>query len=455
MDCAACHTPENWTSLKSEMAFNHDTTGFALDGVHTDTDCKLCHTSLVFDQTPNDCMSCHQDVHSQSVGNDCARCHNTDSWLVDNIPELHEENGFPLVGSHVGLSCVDCHISETNSRFDRVGNDCFSCHKNDYISAQDPNHQLSGFSTNCIECHNPMGFGWETEVVDHDFFPLVLGHDNLSCNECHSTSNFSDVSADCFECHQQDYQNTSDPSHQATGYSTDCASCHTLDPGWTPATFDHDAQYFPIYSGEHEGEWSACVDCHKNPSNYADFTCFQCHLNPETDEDHLGISGYTYESNACLVCHPQGNSDGAFDHSSTGFPIQGQHVGVDCIECHADGYAGTRSECRSCHLDDYKATTNPVHFDVQFPLACDQCHTENGWEPADFNHDAFFFPIYSGNHQGTWSDCTTCHTSPSDYSVFSCTVCHGKSDTDGEHGGVGGYQYESNACLACHPDGSE
>jgi len=78
-----------------------------------------------------DCASCHVDIHSQSVGNDCVRCHTSETWLVDNIPELHEENGFPLIGSHSNLSCVECHTSETTLRFDRVGNECISCHRDD------------------------------------------------------------------------------------------------------------------------------------------------------------------------------------------------------------------------------------------------------------------------------------------------------------------------------------
>jgi hypothetical protein len=34
-------------------------------------------------------------------------------------------------------------------------------------------------------------------------------------------------------------------------------------------------------------------------------------------------------------------------------------------------------------------------------------------------------------------------------------TCHTRGDTDHEHRDVGGYRYDSNACLACHPDGRE
>ena len=48
-----------------------------------------------------------------------------------------------------------------------------------------------------------------------------------------------------------------------TGYAyvaSQCLSCH---PTGQPATFtQHDALYFPIYSGSHAGTWSACTACH-------------------------------------------------------------------------------------------------------------------------------------------------------------------------------------------------
>ena len=74
--------------------------------------------------------------------------------------------------------------------------------------------------------------------------------------------------------------------------------------------FDHDGQYFPIYTGKHrEGEaWNDCVECHANPATYADFTCFTCHLKPEMDDKHSEENGYEYVSTTCLECHPDGTN---------------------------------------------------------------------------------------------------------------------------------------------------
>jgi hypothetical protein len=78
------------------------------------------------------------------------------------------------------------------------------------------------------------------------------------------------------------------------------------------AVFDHDAQYFPIYSGVHQKRWEnqGCPTCHTVRTDFRVFTCFSCHRHGETrtDADHTGVSGYDYDSRACLFCHPQGTA---------------------------------------------------------------------------------------------------------------------------------------------------
>lgn len=383
-DCASCHDPNGWLPLIDSLQFEHGLTNFPLEGTHRSVDCRGCHTSLVFADAPSECARCHTDIHSMSVGNDCARCHTPQNWLVDVIPELHEESGFPLVGVHNSTSCVECHLSETNLRFDRIGNDCINCHRDEYLATQNPNHQKASFSTDCIECHDPFGFAWNANIL-HDFFPLVQGHDIQDCRQCHLTDSYTDASPDCTSCHLDDYIATTNPNHSETNFSTNCADCHnigawapadfdhdsfyqllgahaiiatnctlchvdgnytntpntcvgchqtdyntTSDPNhsaakfptdctqchnetaWSPSDFDHDGRYFPIYSGRHRGEWTSCTECHINSSNYAVFSCLNCHEHSnrtEVNNDHNEVSGYRYESNACLACHPTGNGD--------------------------------------------------------------------------------------------------------------------------------------------------
>lgn len=378
IDCAQCHTSEGWAIDYDELQFDHSQTSFELEGTHEQVDCKSCHATLIFNETPTDCISCHVDVHSQSVGNDCMRCHTTDNWLVFDTPEIHEQNGFPLIGVHTNLSCVECHSQESSLIFNPIGNECIECHRDDFLATQSPNHMNAGFSQDCIECHTTTGFGWDGANVNHDFFPLTQGHDIQDCSQCHDVTNFSDISADCFACHQNDFAQTTNPNHDNAGFSTnciechttapgwmpatlehdffpltlghdimdcnachatgnfsdtptdcfachmddfaqttnpnheaanfptDCVQCHTTNPNWMPATFDHDDMFFPIYSGRHEDVWNQCTDCHTNSNDFSVFTCLNCHPAGDTADEHDGVSGYMYESNACFQCHPTG-----------------------------------------------------------------------------------------------------------------------------------------------------
>ena len=552
IDCGSCHSPAGWTNatliwseegstaLKhkgrsrgkdprvdataASMVFRHDSTGFALTGAHLTVDCRSCHTTLAFDQAPSDCIACHTDVHASTVGNDCARCHSSTSWIVNEIPELHELNGFALVGSHGNLSCTDCHTSGNPLQFERVGNDCISCHRADFMATRSPNHAASGFSTDCTECHDPMSGGWHTTVVNHDFFPLTLGHAIDDCSRCHTTGSFSDASPGCISCHQQDFASTVNPDHQSAGFSTDCASCHTTNPGWSPTTYDH--AVWPLVGGHipvscdqcHQGNYqntpTACEACHLSDYNattdpnhvtagfptdcalchdegswgtatfdhnttafpltgqHTSVDCMQCHANGFTgtptncDACHLtDYNGTTSPNHAqsgfptdCAQCH--GTSSwvpAAFDHNSTGFPLTGQHVNASCLDCHANGYAGTPTECEACHMPDYNSASNPNHPGEVYPTDCAFCHTTAGWDPSSFHHDAQYFRIYSGTHNNEWNTCTECHTSPGDYSSFSCIDCHehdNQNSVNNDHNGVSGYSYSSAACYSCHPNGN-
>ncbi len=314
VDCASCHNPGGWTIDIDTFRYDHNQWPFELEGRHLLVDCKQCHETLVFEEASSQCASCHNDIHSMSVGNDCARCHTANNWLVDDIPELHEANGFPLIGNHNNLSCVDCHTSETNIRFDRIGNECAACHLQDYLNTTTPNHQEVGYSPeNCMDCHDIFSQGWSAGFINHNFFPLTMGHDIQDCQQCHLTDKFSDASPECISCHQDDFNNTTNPDHEVSFFPTDCTLCHTTDPGWMPAGFpDHDSQYFPIYSGNHKDEWNSCIDCHIQPGNYSVFSCIDCHEHSNQTEltnEHDDENDFVFESNACYECHPTGEED--------------------------------------------------------------------------------------------------------------------------------------------------
>ena len=440
----------------------------------------------------------------------------------------HNETNFPLTGSHTSVDCLECHAAG----FEGTPTECNACHTTDFNQATNPNHLTLGLPTDCASCHttapdwNPASFG-----IHNQYYVLNGAHATIAdqCVTCHN-GDYNNTPNTCVGCHQDDYNQTSNPSHVSLNFSTDCASCHT-ESAWSPAEYsNHDQQFFPIYSGAHEGTWDQCTDCHTNTNNYSIFTCTTCHTSSETNQEHNGVNGYFYESSACLACHPTGDGDESFNHNESDFPLTGAHVNVSCIECHANGYENTPTACNACHTPDYNQATNPnhnslglstdcitchttapnwnpalfpVHDDyypllgahaaienqcatchngnynntpntcygchqddynqtndpdhqaAQFPTTCSNCHSQNAWEPSTWDHDNLYFPIYSGSHNGEWNQCSQCHNNPNNYSVFTCLTCHQQNETNNDHDEVSGYQYNSNACLACHPDGEE
>jgi hypothetical protein len=468
------------------------------------------------------------------VGFDCARCHTPFSWLVENITQIHRQSRFPLTGAHVVADCFDCHESASKLVFEPLSVDCFDCHEAEFLTTTDPNHVENEYSTNCIECHNINAYSWSGAGINHSFFPLTQGHDLNDCSQCHNSGEpYNSISPECITCHEQEYQQATNPNHVAVDFSTECNECHTLDRDWRPAEFkNHDNQFFPIYSGKHKGEWDKCTECHTDQNNFTLFSCIDCHEHNQNDmnEEHDDVDGYVYNNQACFECHPTGDSDNIFNHSLSNFPLTGSHITVSCADCHTNSYSGTSTECSNCHLidfneainpnhqtlnlslgcadchtteadwkpatfaihneyyllngahqtisnncfdchegnyietsnlcfgchaDEFNQTTNPPHQAADFSTSCETCHTETAWTPATFDHDNQYFPIYSGNHNGEWESCTECHTTPANYTLFSCIDCHehNQPDTDSEHNGVGGYDYSSEACFACHPTG--
>ncbi|NOX17117.1 MAG: hypothetical protein GXO87_02415, partial [Chlorobi bacterium] len=526
LECAACHTAENWNKLKEPLQFDHDKTEFKLTGQHKDVNCQNCHKSLEFDKADVNCESCHTDMHQGSVGFDCARCHDTDSWLVKDITGMHETSRFPLLGNHKAADCYQCHNTESLLNFEPLGVDCFGCHSDKYYAAKSPDHAAGNFSTDCTECHDMASPFWSTTNFNHEVFPLTGGHAISDCFACHATDTFAGLSQDCYVCHKSNYDATTNPNHTANGFSTDCQACHTLSPGWSPALFtdhnsiyelvgahaaiasdcqschtdtyagaptecagchhtnyenttnpdhlsagfdtdcqachsqtawvpaadfDHDNLFFPIYSGSHNGAWTNCADCHTTQSDYAQFSCIDCHEHDKTgtDEEHGGVNGYVYATDACFSCHPTGSGEGGFNHATTQFPLTGAHLSTDCTQCHINGYAGTPLECASCHQENFNSATNPNHTNLGLSTSCGECHsTDPGWSPAQFIvHDQYF--ELTGAHAAISSDCASCHNN--DYNVKRelCADCHladFNNTTNPNHQQV---QF-TNDCETCH-----
>jgi hypothetical protein len=304
-DCQLCHHAAfgTWT----QTTYEHPGS-FPLIGAHRPLDCVSCHANG-FEGTPKTCLGCHEldyrgaadpDHIAGGFGTTCETCHSVSAWR----PAMYDHNltGFPLTGAHFGVNCISCHANGY------VGTPtlCVACHQTDYDNSTNPDHVAASFPTGCETCHSTSA--WVPSDYDHNLtgFPLTGKHFTLSCSACHAAV-YVGTPALCVACHQSTYDNTSDPDHLAANFPTECESCHTTS-GWRPSTWDHDGQYFPIYSGAHSGKWSDCTECHTVPANYGTFECILCHEHNQTDMDakHSDEQGYVYLSIECYRCHPQG-----------------------------------------------------------------------------------------------------------------------------------------------------
>jgi len=318
-DCARCHTPQSWIVENTTMI--HEQSRFPLLGSHATADCFQCHESaslLRFDPLGIDCYDCHQLDYQQAqspdhanggFSTDCIACHtlNAFEWKGAGFNHLF----FPLTLGHAVNDCFACHV-QGQDYASLKGSACVSCHLNDFNTAASLNHLTAGFATTCEDCHTT-NLGWKPATMpNHDnYFVLNGAHKTIAneCTQCH-VGNYADAPTQCYGCHADNYNHTVNPPHATSQFSTDCLGCHT-ENAWKPATYDHDGQYFPIYSGKHQGEWTKCTDCHTNANDYKVFSCIDCHEHSQANsaDDHNDVSNYSWNSNACFECHPRGQAD--------------------------------------------------------------------------------------------------------------------------------------------------
>lgn len=447
-DCMLCHSisADSWAGASIVHDF------FPLIGGHAIQDCFACHDQGGnFTGLTQECYSCHQqdyenvqDPNHLEAGfpTDCEQCHNINGWSPANLD--HNQTDFPLTGAHLAVDCASCH---TNG-FTGTPTDCYSCHQQDYESIQDPNHIQNNFSTDCTQCHTTNN--WMEVTFDHSTttFELTGAHINTDCLSCHQDG-FAGTPTDCFSCHSDEYNNTTDPNHQAANFPNTCEDCHTT-TAWIPANFDHDGQYFPIYSGKHSGEWDNCIDCHTISNDYSVFSCIDCHEHSnktEVDNQHEGVEGYIYESNACFECHPTGEKQGAFNHALSQFPLTGAHIGLDCQQCHENGYANTPIDCIVCHQQNYDESTNPNHQVLSLSTDCESCHSTNpDWQPASFPIHNQFYELL-GAHAIINENCNDCHNGDYNNTPEQCFGCHQDNYNNAPEHSAQNYPTD---CEICH-----
>ena len=205
--CKSCHLEHKgrgydimgWKSVQGgQKQFNHDLTGWPLNGKHSQTDCEECHKIK------------NQQGLKTYMGTDklcgSSGCHNNDQ------PHKFVRKDM--------LACERCH--KDNRPLAGSGNLCINCHRQDDVH----NNSLS---PKCGECHTQWSF--TPARFDHARVGCNLTglHRTFACADCHRAGNFVGLSAQCVSCHRDDAARK-DALHKA--YTT-CANCHNPN-FWAP-----------------------------------------------------------------------------------------------------------------------------------------------------------------------------------------------------------------------------
>jgi hypothetical protein len=300
-------------------------------------------------------------------------CHTTTTWAgaVFN----HNNTQFPLTGAHLATTCQACHADGV---FKGKPTACVACHQTDFNGTTNPPHQAAGFPTTCTDCHTTTT--WTGSAFNHSNtqFPLTGAHLAATCQSCHADGVYKGKPTACVTCHQTDYNGTTNPPHQAAGFSTTCATCHTTTV-WTGAVFNHSNTQFPL-TGAHVA--ATCQACHADGVYKGKpTTCISCH-----QTDYTGTTNPNHQAaqfpTTCASCHTTTQWLGAtFDHDGPFFPIySGTHRGRwnTCSDCHTNAANYAVFTCLSCHPHSDKAKTDADHrgeAGYQYASqACYSCH---------------------------------------------------------------------------------
>jgi hypothetical protein len=214
-DCKQCHREDSFKDVrvKGGKSFDHNKTGFRLDGKHQYVECNTCHKTKFTDPLKHDrCTDCHPDYHNgQFVKNgllsDCSECHSVKGFTLFTFTiEQHNQTKFILQGAHEATPCSECHKKQPKWNFRGIGSACTDCHKDIHQSFIQGKYYPEG---NCKICHTESR--WGNVSFDHSKteFSLTGAHTNLDCRTCHFKKDsegvprqkFSGLAKSCTNCH--------------------------------------------------------------------------------------------------------------------------------------------------------------------------------------------------------------------------------------------------------------
>jgi hypothetical protein len=299
--CQQCHTSSGWQHTPTQ-AFDHDKTGYSLQGKHRTVTCIKCHVpGKSYKGLKHDaCSDCHRDEHqgqltkSPSAGR-CEACHTVNGFQPATYTiEQHQAGRFPLRGAHVAVACIACHqknygpAAELTTRFALNYARCQECHTDVHNNTS----QRFMVKDECISCHSEES--WHVLHFDHSktVFPLQGKHAAIPCSVCHKSSFsngnpsifFSSNARICSECHKDVHRGQFMETAAKSGQNTKCDRCHTSF-NWKPSSFRHDRDSRFKLEGKHKT--LSCESCHKpSPTLHGGtvvrykplgITCEDCH----------------------------------------------------------------------------------------------------------------------------------------------------------------------------------
>ncbi len=289
-----------------------------------------------------------------------------------------------------------------------------------------------------LTSHDSVAQDIETLVMPGE---VISGHADLEneCSSCHKMFDKEGQRQLCLDCHEDvaDDVNTESGFHglRAEIQNEQCSTCHAEHEGrdaivviMDEETFDHRFTDFQLEEAHDE---AACEDCHSSELKYreASSDCVDCHREDAPHEDTMGAD--------CAECHqPTEWLDAEYDHDATDYPLIGEHLQVECLDCHADRtFPKPENTCFDCHAED------DTH-DGRSGNDCGSCHNPTDWNDSSFDHsrDADF--RLSGKHAEL--ACDDCHSENpfEDTLDKTCSSCHLEDDEHDKHNG--------SQCGDCH-----
>ena len=202
-------------------------------------------------------------------------------------------------------------------------------------------------------------------------------------------------------------------------------------------------------------ELGNCGACHTKGKRLDNNKCLGCHKEIKAKIEE-GLGYHARVSQECSDCHSEHHGKDydiiqfnkeSFDHSKTGWVLEGQHSLLKCEACHStEGYLLiSKSRCINCHQD--------VHLG-QLGTECQRCHNAESFGVSSYKHQES--PMRpEGKHLEL--PCDECHrmryeTYPSGRGMavkykgidFRCDRCH-EDIHEGEYG---------KDCNECHTQDS-